>query len=192
MSNSSAGRRLTALLAPALEQAGVDLEDVEVVAAGKRRLVRVLVDKDGGVSLDDVAEVSQAISAVLDGTPEVDAVLGSSAYVLEVSSPGVDRPVIAPRHWRRAIGRLVRVAANGAELTGRVMATDADGVRMLVDADADADAGNEAPRGAGSPPSERYLRFDALGPGRVQVEFNRAVTDDDAIRFVEPHAEESR
>ena len=86
MSNTSTARRLAALIEPDLRAAGVDLEDVEVVAAGKRRLVRVLVDKDDGVSLDDVALVSQQISGVLDANPDADAILGSAAYVLEVSS----------------------------------------------------------------------------------------------------------
>lgn len=173
MSNSSigsAGRRLTKLLAPAVEQAGVDLEEVEVLAAGKRRLVRVLVDKDGGITLDDVAAVSQAISGALDATPEADSVLGSAAYVLEVSSPGVDRPLVQPRHWRRAIGRLVRASTNGLEFTGRVVATDADGVRLVV---------IESARSGLAPESEQYLRFDALGPGRVQVEFNRGANFDE-------------
>ena len=72
----------------------------------------MLVDKDGGVSLDEVAEVSQAVSATLD-LPAADAVLGAAPYVLEVSSPGIDRPLVHPRHWRRAVGRLVRVQLSG-------------------------------------------------------------------------------
>jgi ribosome maturation factor RimP len=157
MSSSSAGRRLATLLAPAVEQTGLDLDEVEVVSAGRRRQVRVVVDKDGGVSLDDVALVSQVISAKLD-TPEGDDLLGSAAYVLEVSSPGVDRPLTQPRHWRRAVGRLVRASLlAGGDITGRVVAADADGVHF-------AECGSDG---------ERLLRFDELGPGRVQVEFNR-------------------
>jgi ribosome maturation factor RimP len=158
MTNSSTGRQLCALLTPAVEQIGVDLEDVEVVSAGKRRVVRLLVDKDGGVSLDDVAAVSQAVSALLDATPAADAVVGSAAYVLEVSSPGVDRPLVRPRQWRRAAGRLARVSLkSGGEITGRILHADADGVRL-------------APATGGA---QRNLRFDELGPGRVQVEFRR-------------------
>lgn len=157
-SDSAVGPRLAGLLAPVVEEAGLDLEDVQVVAAGKRRVVRVLVDKDGGVSLDDIATASHAISAVLDDQPAAGALLGNAAYVLEVSSPGVDRPLVEPRHWRRAHGRLVRVAlASGGDLTGRVVAADDAGVRLAVE-----DSGDE-----------RTLRFDELGPGRVQVEFNR-------------------
>ncbi len=107
-SSASAGRNLAALLTHAVEETGLDLEDVAVTRVGHRAEVRVLVDKDGGVSLDDVALVSQAISTVLD-QPDADAILGAEPYVLEVSSPGVDRPLVEPRQWRRAAGRLVRV-----------------------------------------------------------------------------------
>ena len=85
---------------------GLDLEDVVVTPAGKRRLLRVVVDQDGGVDLDTVAGVSTAVSATLD---ESDA-MGGAPYVLEVTSPGVDRPLTAPRHWRRNRDRLVKVA----------------------------------------------------------------------------------
>ena len=103
-SSASAGRQLAALLAPVVEETGLDLEDVAVTRVGHRAEVRVLVDQDGGVSLDDVALVSQAIAAVLD-LPAADAILGTDPYVLEVSSPGVDRPLVEPRQWRRAAGR---------------------------------------------------------------------------------------
>ena len=89
---------LLRLLEPVVAEAGFDLEDVLVTPAGKRRQVRVIVDGDGGVSLDDVAVVSQRVSAALDDS----AAMGSGPYVLEVTSPGVDRPLTQPRHWRRA------------------------------------------------------------------------------------------
>src|SRR6266487_3252309 len=96
----------------------------------RRRLVRVIVDGDGGVSLDAVAEVNQAVSAALD---EAD-VMGSAPYVLEVSSPGVDRPLTEPRHWRRAAGRLVKVKVAGeGTITGRVLAAGDSGVTLDLD-----------------------------------------------------------
>jgi ribosome maturation factor RimP len=166
-SSASAGRHLAALLTRAVEETGLDLEDVAVTRVGHRSEVRVLVDKDGGVNLDDVALVSQAISTVLD-QPEADAILGAEPYVLEVSSPGVDRPLVEPRQWRRAAGRLVRVSLTaGGEITGRILTADADGVRLAVQ--------SAKPKGA---LREQTFSFDELGPGRVQVEFNRAVTTD--------------
>jgi ribosome maturation factor RimP len=162
MSSASAGRELAALLSRVVEETGLDLEDVAVTRVGHRAEVRVLVDKDGGVSLDDVAVVSLAISTVLD-LPAADRILGEQPFVLEVSSPGVDRPLLDPRQWRRATGRLVRVRAGGdADVTGRIVTVDADGVRLAV-------VGAKA----GAPPREQTFGFDELGPGRVQVEFNR-------------------
>jgi ribosome maturation factor RimP len=143
---------LVELLGPVVADSGHDLEDVAVSQAGKRRLVRVVVDADGGVDLDSVAVVSRAVSAALD---EAD-VLGGSPYVLEVTSPGVDRPLTQPRHWRRAAGRLVRFAtAEGEQLEGRVLDADEEKVRLDL-------AGEET-----------TLPLSAVGPGRVQVEFRR-------------------
>src|SRR6202041_3766396 len=107
----------------------MDLESVRMSVAGKRRLLRIVVDGDQGVSLDDAADVSREISAMLD---EADA-LGEVPYTLEVSSPGVDRPLTEPRHWRRARGRLVRVKVAGeGSVEGRVLAADADGVTLDI------------------------------------------------------------
>jgi ribosome maturation factor RimP len=161
---------LAALLSRVVEETGLDLEEVAVTRVGHRAEVRVLVDKDGGVSLDDVALVSQAISTVLD-LPAADAILGAEPYVLEVSSPGVERPLVEPRQWRRAAGRLVRVSLTaGGEVTGRILTADADGVRLAI-----------SPAKAGGVPREQTFTFDALGPGRVQVEFNRPTGSDEHV-----------
>jgi ribosome maturation factor RimP len=148
---------LMQLLEPVVAGAGFDLEDVIVTPAGKRRQVRVIVDADGGVSLDDVAVVSREISAALDDGEA----MGSGPYVLEVTSPGVDRPLTQPRHWRRASSRLVRATlAEGGEVTGRVIAADDQAVVL--------DTGD----------GERRLEYGELTRGLVQVEFNRRDGDD--------------
>jgi ribosome maturation factor RimP len=148
---------LMRLLEPVVAGCGFDLEDVVVTPAGRRRQVRVIVDGDDGVSLDDVAVVSREISAALDGSEA----MGSGPYVLEVTSPGVDRPLTQPRHWRRASGRLVRATLTGGEeITGRVTGADDDTVVL------DTDGG------------ERRLGHDELTRGLVQVEFNRRGADD--------------
>ncbi len=122
--------RLKALLTPSVAGTGLDLETVDVTHAGRRRLVRVAVDKDGGVSLDDVATVARVVSEALDASD----VMGAQPYVLEVTSPGVDRPLTEPRHWRRSVGRLVKVdLVSGSSVTGRVEAADADGVDLDVE-----------------------------------------------------------
>ena len=133
---------------------GLDLESVRV-AAGRRRLLRIVVDADGGPGLDDIAVLSRSLSAELDNS----GVMGETAYTLEVSSPGVDRPLTEARHWRRAQGRLVRVPlAPGAPgypgtVLGRVIMAGPDGVVLEI-------GGQRLEFG-----------YQELGPGQVQVEF---------------------
>ena len=119
--------RVAALIEPALGAAGFDLEEVAVSRAGRRSVVRVVVGRDTGLDLDAVAEASRAVDAVLE--EHEDAVAGE--YVLEVTSPGVDRPLTLPRHWRRNTGRLVEVTRReGPPLTGRVTAATDDGATL--------------------------------------------------------------
>jgi ribosome maturation factor RimP len=132
--------------------AGLVLEDVAVQSAGRRRIVRVVVDLPddavGGVPMDAVATVSQLLSQRLDDSDA----MGGAPYVLEVTSPGVDRPLTERRHWLRARGRLVRVTLrDGGTLTGRL--TDAGDEGPVVDA--------------------RTVVWDEVARGRVEVEFNR-------------------
>jgi ribosome maturation factor RimP len=144
--------RLTTLLEPVAGSAGMDLESVRISAAGRRWLLRIVVDADNGPGLDEIALVSRAMSAELDAS----GVMGEAAYTLEVSSPGVDRPLTEPRHWRRAARRLVKVKVPGeGSVVGRVLAADDNGVTLDVDG------------------SKRELEYSALGPGTVQVEFGR-------------------
>lgn len=110
---------VTAAVAPVAAAAGVDLEDVQVRRAGSRLMVRILIDTDGGVSLDAVTDASRAMSQALDDS----GALGEQSYVLDVGSPGVDRPLTLLRHWRRNVGRLVRITgADGSVQTGRIVA----------------------------------------------------------------------
>jgi ribosome maturation factor RimP len=144
---AAAKARVTAVIEPVITAAGYDLEDVALSRAGRRHLVRVLVDTDGGINLDDVAVVSRKISEALDAAEESGGEVFAGEYQLEVSSPGVDRPLTLPRHWRRNVGRLV--AVNG--LTGRVTAADDEGIVL----------------------DDREIRYADLGPGKVQIEFKR-------------------
>jgi len=142
-----------------LSALGLDLEAVELTPAGKRRVLRVAVDQDGGVSLDDIADATRAVSGVLDDTD----LMGETAYTLEVTSRGVDRPLTEPRHWRRNRDRLVKVSLlDGTQLTGRVTDSDDAGVTLDV---------------AGSP---RRLGYDDVGKALVQIEFNRKRTEKEA------------
>jgi ribosome maturation factor RimP len=141
-----------AILAPAIAAAGYDLEGLQVTKAGRRMLVRVLVDKDGGISLDDVAVVSKACSKALDEAESTGGPFADAAYTLEVSSPGVDRPLTEPRHWRRNIGRLVAVHIGEEPVTGRVTAASERGIELEADG------------------VRRSATYAELGPGKVQIE----------------------
>lgn len=160
-SSSSHRERLAPLLAPVVSGAGLELEDVAVQTVGRRRLVRVVVDlpadQVGAVDLDRVAEVSRAVGTVLD---EADAV-GPGPWSLEVTTPGVDRPLTERRHWLRARSRLVRVEQDGADpVTGRLVAVDDDGVHVEVDG------------------VSTVLRWSQVRRGLVQVEFRRTGTEE--------------
>lgn len=151
--------RIVGLLEPAVAALGMDLEGVKITSAGRRRLLRIVVDADGGVSLDDMALASRELSATLDRA----AAMGEASYTLEVSSPGVDRPLTEPKHWRRAVGRVVSAplrsqpgtsaTAPDATVTGRVAGADSGGVRIDVDG------------------ASREFGYSELGPGRIQIEF---------------------
>lgn len=110
---------------------GVEVEDLKRAKAGSRAVIRITVDGDGtsgrGLNLDEVAAVSQEISRVLDDTN----VMGDAAYVLEVGTPGVDRPLVKPVQWRRNLGRLVTVTRTvGEALTARILGVDDQGVQL--------------------------------------------------------------
>jgi ribosome maturation factor RimP len=165
--------KLAGWIEPVVGAAGYDLEELVVTPAGRRSVVRVVVDRDEGVTLDDIAEVSRAVSAALDDN---DGAMGRAPYVLEVTSPGVDRPLTEPRHWRRNVGRLVVVpvgpAGSTEQVTARVTAVDDAGVTLAVEAKA-------KPGAKKRPPSPRQVPWSELGTGRVQVEFGRAPEDED-------------
>jgi ribosome maturation factor RimP len=152
---TAARERVRTVIEPVVEAAGYDLEEVKLSRAGRRHLVRVLVDADGGVGLDDVALVSREISAALDAADEAGPELLAGEYQLEVGSPGVDRPLTLPRHWRRNASRLVTVTAAGKSVTGRVISVDDTGVTLEVDG------------------KTTQYAFSDLGPGKVQIEFKR-------------------
>jgi ribosome maturation factor RimP len=131
---------------------GLDVEAIDLTPAGKRRLLRVAVDKDGGVTLDDIAEATKEVSRLLDETD----VMGVHPYTLEVTSPGVDRPLTHPRHWRRNAGRLVKVSCrDGSTVTGRITGSDDEAASLDVDG------------------TERRVAFADVAKAKVQIEFNR-------------------
>lgn len=150
--------RIEAELADPLRALGLDVEAVEITPAGRRRVLRVAVDKDGGVTLDDVADATREVDRVLEASD----VMGEQPYTLEVTSRGVDRPLTLPRHWRRNRGRLVKVVlADGETVVGRIGESDDDAVTLDV---------------SGTP---RSVGYGDVTKALVQVEFNRKDPVDD-------------
>lgn len=150
---------LRPVVAAALGDTGLDLEDIQLRKAGSRVLLRILVDRDGGLTLDDAAEAARRISRGLDES----GAMGERSYVLDVGSPGVDRPLTLLRHWQRNIGRLVRITAAEGALVARI----------------DSAAG-PAPD---QPPSEvvvdgRMIPFAEVRRAVVQVEFGDGGPED--------------
>ena len=131
----------------------IDLEEISQTKAGSRTVVRITIDADGaeghGLTLDEVAAASQEISQALDDS----AVMGERAYVLEVGTRGVDKPLTKPAHWRRNIGRLVKVTRrDGDPVVARIQAVGENDVRLSNDI---------------------VITFDQVAKAVVQVEMNR-------------------
>jgi ribosome maturation factor RimP len=148
--------RIASVVGPVLEQFGLDLDAVEVKPAGRRSVVRVVVDGDGpdgtGPSLDDIAEATKAVSAALDGSDAT----GAGPYTLEVTSRGVSRPLTLPRHWRRNHDRLVKASlSDGEVVTGRIAGSDEDSATLDI---------------AGS---SRQIAYSEIAAAMIQVELNR-------------------
>ncbi|MEU3351379.1 ribosome maturation factor RimP [Streptomyces sp. NPDC037389] len=163
--STTQSERLRELLAPLVSARELELEEVEVTPAGKRRVLRIVVDSDEGVQLDACADLSRDISAALD---ETDA-MGGAPYVLEVTSPGADRPLTQVRHYVRATGRLIKAQlTEGGELVARIVAVDDEGLDL------------EVPGVKGRKPTARRLAFAEIAKARVEIEFNRKTAAGDA------------
>lgn len=145
-----AARDLRGVLEPVVAAAGFELDALDVRATGRRQTIRLVVDSDAGAGLDDIATVSRAASDALDRHEH----LVGGSYTLEVTSPGVDRPLTTPRHWRRAHLRLVAVRPHeGAPFVGRVGAAGDEAVTLLVDG------------------ALREVRYSDVDRAAVEVEF---------------------
>ncbi len=144
--------RLAGVLTDPLAAVGLDVEAIELTPAGKRRLLRVAVDKDGGVTMDDIADATKEVSRLLDESDVMD----EHPYTLEVTSPGTDRPLTLPRHWRRNEGRLVKVTfAGGDTFTGRIIGSAEDHATV--------DVGGQ----------KREIGYAEVAKARIEIEFNR-------------------
>ncbi|MGN5239819.1 MULTISPECIES: ribosome maturation factor RimP [unclassified Rhodococcus (in: high G+C Gram-positive bacteria)] len=120
--------RIVELVTDLLDNEGYDLEDVVVTAAGKHSTVRLMVDSDSGLGLDEAARLSRLVSDAFDSVSD----FGESPYVLEVTSPGIGRPLTLARHWRRAQGRKARIETAAETFVARIGELVGDTIRVVV------------------------------------------------------------
>lgn len=144
--------RLETLVSDCVSAMGVDVEAVELREGGRRRVLRIALDADGGIGIDHITDATRALSDLLDSSD----VMGAEPYTLEVTSRGVERPLTLPRHWRRNAGRLVRVTlADDSTVDGRIGDSDDTGVELTTKKDA------------------TRISYDQIVTALVQTELNR-------------------
>ncbi|MEJ6574035.1 MAG: ribosome maturation factor RimP [Actinomycetes bacterium] len=108
---------ISAVIRPIIEASGNYLEELTITSAGKVKILTVIVDSESHLNLDQITAVTKEISEVIEALEE----LGESAFTLEVTSPGIDRPLTKPRHWRKNIDRLVKIVlTSGQDFQGRI------------------------------------------------------------------------
>jgi ribosome maturation factor RimP len=155
--DSIMGGRLEELAERSVSALGLDLEAVELSQAGKRRVLRIAVDADGGVPIESITEATRELSKALDATD----VMGAQPYTLEVTSRGVDRPLTLVRHWRRNVGRLVVAdLVDGSRVKGRITAAEDDAVDVTVDG------------------ALRRLPLEDVATARIEAELTRSRSTD--------------
>ena len=152
----SLSEKITELVQPAVESAGFFLEDVQVLSPGSHRIITCIVDGQTPLNLDQVTSVSRNISELLDTAD----FMGETAFTLEVTSPGVDRPLILPRHWQKNLKRLVKVVnLDGSVVSGRISAVEESHVVLIEDIKGKS--------------KEHTVAFADVKRATVEIEFNR-------------------
>lgn len=145
------------LVDPLVIGAGLVLEEVQVQTPGKHRFVTIIVDSETGLNLDQVTDASRVIGEALDSAN----FMGETPYTLEVTSPGVDRPLTAPRHWRKNIDRLVKVTKQDGEVfKARILSADDDHATL----------------------DNGQIAYSEVKRAIIEVEFNRKETREDTRR----------
>ena len=139
---------ISAVITPALSDLGFYLEDITITSAGRRSMLTVIVDGDTHLSLDQVTVATKAISEIVENIQS----LGQAPFTLEVTSPGLDRPLTKPRHWQKNIDRLVKIVLlDGKEVKGRVK--DATEISATVD--------------------EQVVKFSDIKRATLEIEFKQ-------------------
>jgi len=148
--------QISEFLSPALHKAGYFLEDINVVSPGQHRIVTVIVDGESALNLDQVTVASKLVSEVLDEAP----FMGETPFTLEVTSPGIDRPLTLPRHFAKNADRLLKVTkTDGEVVTGRILSNTNVDVTLTVTEKKDV--------------KEVAIALADIKRAQVEIEFNR-------------------
>ena len=148
--------QISELVTPAVREQSFYLEDVHVATPGSHRIVTCIVDGDASLNLDQVTSVSRVISELLDEA----AFMGETPFTLEVTSPGVDRPLIQPRHFAKNIDRLLKIIKlDGSEVTGRILSNTDQDVTLTVTVKKET--------------IEQIVSLSEIKRAVVEIEFNR-------------------
>jgi ribosome maturation factor RimP len=149
-------QEITDLISPAVTEAGYFLEEVHIASPGSHRIVTCVVDGQSPLNLDQVTVISRTISDLLDAAD----FMGETPFTLEVTSPGVDRPLTQPRHWHKNLTRLIKVTLNdGSVTTGRLAEFDETNAKLI-----------ENIKGR---IKEHTVAFADIKRAVVEIEFNR-------------------
>jgi ribosome maturation factor RimP len=142
--------QVLAVITPAIESLGFYVEDITITSAGKRSMLTVIVDGDTHLSLDQVTVATKAISEIVENLPT----LGNNPFTLEVTSPGLDRPLTKPRHWRKNQDRLIKIVlTDGKEIKGRIKDSNEESVTV----------------------DEQTIKFADVKRATLEVEFKKGV-----------------
>ena len=147
-------------ITPALHKAGYFLEDVNLVSPGQHRIVTVIVDGESTLNLDQVTVASKLVSELLDEAT----FMGETPFTLEVTSPGIDRPLTLPRPFAKNIDRLLKVTkTDGVVVTGRILSNTDSDVTLSVTEKKDV--------------KEVVISLGDIKRAQVEIEFNRKEGD---------------
>ena len=153
--------QISELINPALQDAGFYLEDINLVSPGNHRIITVIVDGDSALNLDQVTEASKLVSALVDEAP----FMGDAPFTLEVTSPGIDRPLTLPRHFAKNVTRVLKVTkSDGAVVTGRIASASDVDVTLSVTEKKDV--------------KEVVIPIADIKRAVVEIEFNRKGADE--------------
>ncbi len=148
--------QISEFISPALHKAGYFLEDVNLVSPGQHRIVTVIVDGASALNLDQVTVASKLVSELLDDAP----FMGETPFTLEVTSPGIDRPLTLPRHFAKNVDRLLKVTkTDGEVVTGRILSNSEVDVTLTVTEKKDV--------------KEVTISLVDIKRAQVEIEFNR-------------------